>query len=171
MEIRKQELQDAWHYASLERIFIENRIYRDIEECETWEAVISTIDEGLKPYIAHLARAVIHDDIVRLTEIKIKRISKFDIDKAKNFIQSLEDEIAEIEVHIANIIPFTIRYFKAIKKKYGKGRERKTEIRNFENIVATKVVVANQKLYVNRDEGFIGTSLKKDEYLCDCSVI
>ncbi len=171
LEIRKQELLDSWHYASLERIFIENRIYRDIEECETWDAVISTIDEGLKPHTSHLMRAVIHDDIVRLTEIKIKRISKFDINKAKNFIQSLEDEIAEIEVHIANIIPFTIRYFKAIKKKYGKDRERKTEIRNFENIVATKVVVANQKLYVNREEGFIGTSLKKDEYLCDCSDI
>lgn len=171
LEIRKKELEESWHYASLERIFIENRIYRDIEECETWEAVISTIDDGLKPYTENLMRAVIRDDVVRLTEIKIKRISKFDIDKAKDFIQAIEDEIAEIEVHLANIIPFTIRYFKAIKKKYGKGRERKTEIRNFENIVATKVVVANQKLYVNREEGFIGTGLKKDEYLCDCSDI
>lgn len=171
LEIRKRELEEAWHYASLERIFIENRIYRDIEECETWEAVISVIDEGLKPYTANLMRAVTRDDVVRLTEIKIKRISKFDIDKAKDFIQAIEDEIAEIEVHLANIIPFTIRYFKAIKKKYGKGRERKTEIRNFENIVATKVVVANEKLYVNREEGFIGTGLKKDEYLCDCSDI
>ena len=171
LEIRKKELEEAWHYASLERIFIENRIYRDIEECETWESVISTIDEGLKPHTKNLMRAVTRDDVVRLTEIKIKRISKFDIDKAKDFIQSIEDEIAEIEVHLANIIPFTIRYFKAIKKKYGKGRERKTEIRNFENIVATKVVVANEKLYVNREEGFIGTGLKKDEYLCDCSDI
>ncbi|BAX79668.1 DNA gyrase/topoisomerase IV subunit A [Labilibaculum antarcticum] len=171
LEIRKKELEEAWHYASLERIFIENRIYRDIEECETWEAVVSTIDEGLKPYTENLMRAVTRDDVVRLTEIKIKRISKFDIDKAKDFIQAIEDEIAEIIVHLANIIPFTIRYFKAIKKKYGKGRERKTEIRNFENIVATKVVVANEKLYVNREEGFIGTALRKDEYLCDCSDI
>ena len=171
LEIRKSELEDAWHYASLERIFIENRIYRDIEECETWESVLKTIDDGLKPHTKHLMRAVTQDDIVRLTEIKIKRISKFDIDKAKDFIQSIEDEIEEINVHIANIIPFTIRYFQAIKKKYGKGRERKTEIRSFENIVATKVVVANQKLYINREDGFMGTGLKKDEYVCDCSDI
>ncbi|WP_320019968.1 DNA gyrase/topoisomerase IV subunit A [Labilibaculum manganireducens] len=171
LEIRKNELEESWHYASLERIFIENRIYRDIEECETWEEVIETIDTGLKPFTAHLMRAVTRDDVVRLTEIKIKRISKFDINKAKDFIQSIEDEIAEIEVHLANIIPFTIRYYKSIKKKYGIGRERKTEIRSFENIVATKVVVANEKLYVNREEGFIGTGLKKDEYICDCSDI
>ncbi len=171
LEIRKNELEESWHYASLERIFIENRIYRDIEECETWEEVIETIDTGLKPFTANLMRAVTRDDVVRLTEIKIKRISKFDINKAKDLIQAIEDEIAEIEVHLANIIPFTIKYFKSIKKKYGLGRERKTEIRSFENIVATKVVVANEKLYVNREEGFIGTSLKKDEYLCDCSDI
>ena len=171
LEIRKRELEESWHYASLERIFIENKIYRDIEECETWESIIETIDEGLKPHTKHLMREVTHDDIVRLTEIKIKRISKYDIDKAKDYIKSIEDEIEEINVHIANIIPYTIRYFQAIKKKYGKGKERKTEIRSFENIVATKVVVANQKLYVNRDEGFIGTSLKKDEYVCDCSDI
>ncbi|WP_421918060.1 DNA gyrase/topoisomerase IV subunit A [Marinifilum sp.] len=171
LEIRKRELEEAWHYASLERIFIENRIYRDIEECETWESVLETIDKGLKPHTKHLMRAVTQDDIIRLTEIKIKRISKFDIDKAKDFIQSIEDEIEEIKVHIANIIPFTIRYFQAVKKKYGKGKERKTEIRNFENIVATKVVVANQKLYINLEDGFMGTSLKKDEYVCDCSDI
>uniref|UniRef100_UPI00356B07C7 DNA gyrase/topoisomerase IV subunit A n=1 Tax=Labilibaculum sp. TaxID=2060723 RepID=UPI00356B07C7 len=171
LEIRKNELEEAWHYASLERIFIENRIYRDIEECVTWEEVLTTIEDGLKSFTLNLMRAVTRDDIVRLTEIKIKRISKFDINKAKNYIQSIEDEIAEIEVHLANIIDFTINYFKAIKKKYGKGRERKTEIRSFENIVATKVVVANEKLYVNREEGFIGTALKKDEYLCDCSDI
>lgn len=171
LEIRKKELEESWHYASLERIFIENKIYRDIEECETWESIIQTIDEGLKPYIKNLMRAVTHDDIVRLTDIKIKRISKFDIDKAKDLIRAIELEIEEINVHIANIIPYTIRYFQAIKKKFGKGRERKTEIRSFENIVATKVVVANQKLYVNYEEGFLGTSLKKDEYVCDCSDI
>lgn len=171
LEIRKRELEEAWHYASLERIFIENRIYRDIEECETWESIIDTIDEGLKPHTKHLMRAVTHDDIVRLTEIRIKRISKYDIDKAKDYIKSIEDEIEEINAHIANIIPYTIRYFQSIRKKYGKGRERKTEIRSFENIVATKVVVANQKLFINRDEGFMGTGLKKDEYVCDCSDI
>jgi topoisomerase-4 subunit A len=171
LEIRKAELEEAWHYSSLERIFIENRIYRDIEECETWDSIIETIDEGLKPHTQHLMREVTTEDITRLTEIKIKRISKFDIDKAKNYIKSIEDEIEEIKVHIANIIPFTIRYFEAIKKKYGKDKERKTEIRSFENIVATKVVVANQKLYINREEGFMGTSLKKDEYVCECSDI
>ncbi len=171
LEIRKAELEEAWHYASLERIFIENRIYRDIEECETWESVIKTIDDGLKPHTKHLMRAVTEEDIVRLTEIKIKRISKFDINKATDYIKSIEDEIEEIKVHIANIIPFTIRYFQSIRKKYGKGKERKTEIRNFDSIVASKVVVANEKLYVNYAEGFLGTSLKKDEYLCDCSDI
>ncbi len=171
LEIRKQELEEAWHYASLERIFIENRIYRDIEECETWEDIITTIDKGLKPHISHLMRAVTRDDITRLTEIKIKRISKYDIDKAKNYIQAIEDEIAEIKVNIENIISFTIRYFQSIKKRYGKGKERKTEIRNFENIVATKVVVANEKLYINKAEGFMGTGLKRDEYVCDCSDI
>ena len=171
LEIRKSELEEAWHYASLERIFIENRIYRDIEECETWEAVIKTIDKGLEPHVKHLMRAVTEEDIVRLTEIKIKRISKFDINKATDYIQSIVDEIEEIKVHIANIIPFTIRYFQSIRKKYGKGKERKTEIRSFDSIVASKVVVANEKLYVNYDEGFLGTSLKKDEYLCDCSDI
>ena len=171
LEIRKAELEEAWHYASLERIFIENRIYRDIEECETWESVIETIDVGLKPHTKHLMRAVTEEDIVRLTEIKIKRISKFDINKATDYIQSIEDEIEEIKVHIANIIPFTIRYFQSIRKKYGKGKERKTVIRSFDSIVASKVVVANEKLYVNYTEGFLGTSLKKDEYLCDCSDI
>ena len=171
LEIRKAELEEAWHYASLERIFIENRIYRDIEECETWESVIETIDVGLKPHTKHLMRAVTEEDIVRLTEIKIKRISKFDINKATDYIQSIVDEIEEIKVHIANIIPFTIRYFQSIRKKYGKGKERKTVIRSFDSIVASKVVVANEKLYVNYTEGFLGTSLKKDEYLCDCSDI
>lgn len=171
LEIRKRELEEAWHYASLERIFIENRIYIDIEECETWEAIIDTIDKGLKPYTEHLLRDVTRDDIVRLTEIKIKRISRYDIDKAKNYIKSIEQEIEEILVHIANIIPFSISYLESIQKKFGKDKSRKTEIRSFENIVASKVVVANQKLYVSRDEGFIGTSLKKDEYVCDCSDI
>ena len=171
LEIQLNELQEQWHFASLERIFIENRIYRDIEEEETWEGVISAIDKGLKPFTKHLKRAVTEEDIVRLTEIRIKRISKFDIDKAKQFIESLENQIAEVKNHLENLIEYAIDYFKKLKEKYGKGKERKTEIRIFEDIVATKVAMKNAKLYVNREEGFIGTSLKKDEFVCDCADI
>ena len=171
LEIQLNELEEQWHFASLERIFIENRIYRDIEEEETWKGVIKAIDEGLKPHIKHLKRAITEEDIVRLTEIRIKKISKFDIDKAKQFIESLEDKIAEVKHHLANLIEFAIDYFKTLKTKYGKDKERKTEIRLFEDIVATKVVIRNTKLYVNREEGFVGTSLKKDEYVDDCADI
>ncbi len=171
LEIQLQELQEQWHFASLERIFIENRIYRDIEEEETWEGVIKAIDTGLKPHIKHLKRAVTEEDIVRLTEIRIKRISKFDIDKAKQHIEALEGKIAEVKHHLAHLIEFAIDYFVNLKKTYGKGRARKTEIRVFDDIVATKVVIRNTKLYVNREEGFVGTSLKRDEYVCDCSDI
>ena len=171
LEIQLNELEEQWHFASLERIFIENRIYRDIEEQETWEGVIKAIDEGLKPHIKHLKRAVTEEDIVRLTEIRIKKISKFDIDKAKQFIESLEDKIAEVKNYLANLIDFAIDYFKNLKLKYGKGKERLTEIRLFDDIVATKVVMRNTKLYVNREEGFVGTSLKKDEYVDDCADI
>ncbi len=171
LEIQLKELEEQWHFSSLERIFIENRVYRDIEEQETWKGVIKAIDKGLKPHIKHLKRAVTEEDIVRLTEIKIKKISKFDIDKAKQFIEGLEEKIAKVKDHLAHIIDYTIDYFKDLKLKYGKGRERKTEIRIFEDIVATKVVMRNAKLYVNRAEGFIGTSLKKDEFVADCSDI
>ncbi len=171
LEIQLKELEEQWHFSSLERIFIENRIYRDIEEQETWKGVIKAIDKGLKPYIKHLKRAVTEDDIIRLTEIKIKKISKFDIDKAKQFIDGLEEKIAKVKDHLEHIIDYTIDYFKNLKLKYGKGRERKTEIRIFEDIVATKVVMRNAKLYVNRAEGFVGTSLKKDEFVADCSDI
>lgn len=171
LEIQLGELEEQWHFASLERIFIENRIYRDIEEVETWEGVILAIDEGLKPHIQHLKRAVTEEDIVRLTEIRIKKISKFDIDKAKQFIESLEDKIAEVKHHLANLIEFAIDYFKNLKLKYGQDKERLTEIRLFDDIVATKVVMRNTKMYVNREEGFIGTSLKKDEYVDDCADI
>ena len=171
LEIDLQELEEQWHFASLERIFIENRIYREIEEEETWEGVIRAIDEGLKPHITHLKRAVTEEDIVRLTEIRIKRISKFDIDKAQQKIDALEGEIETVKHHLANLIEFAISYFEELKKKYGKGKERKTEIRVFDDIEAQKVVIRNSKLYVNRSEGFIGTSLKKDEYVCDCSDI
>ena len=171
LEIELQELQDQWHAASLERIFIENRIYRDIEQETTWEGVLKAIDEGLKPHIKHLKRPVVEADLIRLTEIKIKRISKFDIDKARKNIEAIEEKIAEKKHHLANIIDYTVAFFKELKKKYGKGRERKTEIKTFDDIEATKVVMRNVKLYVNREEGFAGTSLRKDEYVGDVSDI
>ncbi|MGO3237514.1 MAG: DNA gyrase/topoisomerase IV subunit A [Psychroflexus halocasei] len=171
LEIKLGELEAQWHYSSLEKIFIENRIYRDIEEEETWEGVIQAIDRGLKPYTGHLKREVTEEDIVRLTEIKIKRISKFDLDKAQQKIEALEDEVEEVKNNLDNLIDFSIDYFKSLKKKYGKGKERQSEISIFEDIEASKVVIRNTKLYVNRKEGFIGTALKKDEYVTDCSDI
>ncbi|ALM47552.1 DNA topoisomerase IV [Flavobacterium psychrophilum] len=171
LEIQLDELEEQWHFQSLERIFIENRIYRAIEEEETWEGVIKAIDEGLKPFTTHLRRAVTEDDIVRLTEIRIKRISKFDIDKAQEKIEALEGEIEQVKHHLAHIVEFAIDFFQGLKDRYGKGRERKTELRSFDNIEATKVVLRNTKLYVNREEGFVGTGLKKDEYVADCSDI
>ena len=171
LEIQLDELEGQWHFASLERIFIENRIYRDIEEEETWEGVIKAIDKGLQPHIQHLKRAVTEEDIVRLTEIRIKRISKFDIDKAQQKIDALEDSIAQVKYHLNHLIEYAIDYFKRLKKDYGAGKERKTEIRIFDEIEATKVVIRNTKLYVNRAEGFIGTSMRRDEYVTDCSDI
>jgi len=171
LEIRKAELEEEWHFSSLEKIFIEKRIYRDIEECETWEAVLTAIDKGLKPYKKLFKREITRDDIIKLTEIKIKRISKYDSSRADEHIRGLETELEEVANHLANIIPYAINYYRQIRKKYGKGRERRTEIRSFETIEATKVVATNAKLYVNRQEGFIGTGLKKDEYVCDCSDI
>jgi len=171
LQIQLDEVEEQWHFASLERIFIENRIYRDIEEEETWDGVINAIDKGLKPHITHLKRAVTVDDIVRLTEIRIKRISKFDIDKAQQKIEALEDRIAELKKNLENLIEFTIDYFKKLQKDYGTGRERMTELKAFDDIIASKVVIRNTKLYVNREEGFVGTSLKRDEYVGDCSDI
>ncbi len=171
LEIRKEELLEQWHFSSLEKIFIEKRIYRKIEECETWEAVIEAIDKGLKPYRKLLHRDINEDDILRLTEIKIKRISKFNSFKANEIIKGIELEIDEVNNHLEHLIDFAINYFRQIKKKYGTGRERKTELRNFDIIEATRVAAATQKLYVNREEGFAGTSLRKDEYICDCSDI
>lgn len=171
LEIRLGELNEQWHFNSLEKIFIEKRIYRDIEECETWEAVIEAIDKGLDPYKKLFYRDITEEDIVRLTEIKIKRISKFDSFKADEAIKRIEDEIAQIKFHLENIIDYAVDYFKNLKKKYGADKQRKTEIRTFENIVASKVVVANQKLYVNREEGFAGFGMKKDEFVADCSDI
>ena len=171
LEIRLNELEEQWHFASLERIFIENRIYRDIEDEETWEGVISAIDKGLQPYIQQLKRAITTDDITRLTEIRIKRISKFDIDKAQQKIEALEDQIEETKGYLATIIDYAITYFKRLKADYGKGKERKTEIKVFADVDATKVVIRNTKLYVNREEGFVGTGMRREEYVCDCSDI
>ena len=171
LEIKLGEFEEQWHFASLERIFIENRIYRDIEEEETWPGVISAIDRGLQPYIQHLKRSVTEEDIARLTEIRIKRISKFDIEKAQQKIDALEDQIAETKGYLANLINYAIDYFKRLKTNYGKGKERKTEIRTFDDVDATKVIIRNTKLFVNIEEGFIGTGLKRDEYVCDCSDI
>ena len=171
LEVELSELENQWHYASLERIFIENRIYRDIEEVESWEGVLQAIEAGLQPHAGHLKRPVVQEDIIRLTEIKIKRISKFDIDKAQQKIESLEDDIARVKDHLNHLIPYAIAYFEGLQKTYGKGKERKTDIKIFDDVDAKKVVVRNQKLYVNREEGFIGTSLRKDEYVCDCADI
>lgn len=171
LNIQLQELEEQWHFASLERIFIENRIYRDIEEEETWEGVLAAISKGLAPHVKNLKRAVTEQDIEKLTEIRIKRISKFDIDKAAALIESLEGDILEVKNHLDNIVDYAIQHFKALKKKYGEGRERKSEIRVFDAIEATKVVIRNLKLYMNREEGFIGTGLKKDEYVAECSDI
>lgn len=171
LEIELHELQESWHFSSLERIFIENRIYHDIEEVETWEEVIKTIDAGLKPHTAHLLRAVTEEDILKLTEIRIKRISRFDLDKFKENIAALEGKIEQVKHHLENLIQYAIDYYLNIQKKYGKDRQRKTELRIFDTIDATKVAVANEKFYANFEEGFIGTSLKKDQYLFDCSDI
>ncbi|QCR21692.1 DNA gyrase/topoisomerase IV subunit A [Pontibacter sp. SGAir0037] len=169
LEIRKGELEDKWHHSSLEKIFIENRIYRDIEECETWEAVLNAIDTGLDPFKPLLRREVTEEDIIRLTEIRIKRISKYDSFKADEYIKKLEEEMAEVDDNLANLIRYAISYFEGLMKKYGQGRERKTQIKTFDVITAQKVAIANQKLYMNAKDGFIGTSLRKDEFVCDCS--
>ncbi len=171
LEIKKKELQEKLLFSSLEKIFIENRIYRDIEECETWEAVLETIDKGLEPYKPQFYREIVQDDIIRLTEIKIKRISRFDSFKADELMRKLEEDLKETEYHLANIIEYSIAYFENLLKKYGAGKERKTEIANFDTIKATVVAANNAKLYVNRADGFIGYGLKKDEFVSDCSDI
>jgi topoisomerase-4 subunit A len=171
LEIQLSELEEQWHFLSLERIFIENKIYRDIEEQTTKEGVIAAVDEGLKPHIKHLKRAVTEEDILRLLDIRIMRISKFDSNKAQDKIEALEGDIEQVKFDLEHLIDFAIAFFTRLKEKYGKGRERQTELRSFDNIEATKVALRNTKLYVNREEGFIGTGLKKDEYVTDCSDI
>ena len=171
LEIRLMELEDQWHNFSLERIFIENKIYRNIEKEETWEGVLKAIRDGITPFTKILKREVTNDDIARLTEIKIKRISKFDIDKAKEKIENLEDQISEVKANLGNLIEFTISYFTRLKKDYSSDKNRRTEIKVFDDVDVKKVVMRNTKLYVNREEGFIGTSLRRNEYVCDCSDI
>ena len=171
LEIRLLELEDQWHNFSLERIFIENKIYRNIEKEETWEGVLKAIRDGITPFTKILKREVTNDDIARLTEIKIKRISKFDIDKAKEKIENLEDQISEVKANLGNLIEFAISYFTRLKKDYSSDKNRRTEIKVFDDVDVKKVVMRNTKLYVNREEGFIGTSLRRNEYVCDCSDI
>ena len=169
--IRQNELMESLLFASLERIFIENRIYRDIEECKTWEAVLQAIDKGLEPYKPDFYRTITEEDILRLTEIRIKRISRFNSFKADEHIRNLNDELMQVKYNLENLTDYVIAFYETIRKKYAHGRERKTELRNFESIEAAAVAAATQKLYVNRTEGFAGFSLKKDEFVCDCSDI
>jgi len=169
LEIRKSELEEEWHFSSLIKIFIEKRIYRDIEECTTWESVIAAIDLGLKPYKKKFKREITREDIVGLTEIKIKRISKYDVKAQDEKIKGLEEQLKEVAHHLANLRTYTITWYKDLLKKYGKGRERKTEIGSFEQVNAAEVIMSNLKLYVNREEGFAGSGMRKDEFLCECS--
>ncbi|WP_120488941.1 DNA gyrase/topoisomerase IV subunit A [Bergeyella cardium] len=171
LEIELGELQESWHFASLERIFIENRIYHDIEEVKSWEEVLTTIDNGLKPHTGHLLRKVTTEDIIKLTEIRIKRISRFDLDKFRENIAALEDKIEKAKYNLEHLVQYAIDYYLSIQKKFGKERERRTELRIFDTIDATKVAVANIKFYANYSEGFVGTALRKDDYLFDCSDI
>lgn len=169
LEIRKGELLEKLLFSSLEKIFIENRIYRDIEECTTWEAVLQAIDKGLDPYKPDFYREITQEDLVRLTEIKIKRISKFDAFKADELMKRLQEELKEVNHHLKHLTDYAIAYYQNLLDKYGKGRERKTEIRAFDTIQAAVVAANNAKLYVNRVDGFVGFGLKKDEFVCDCS--
>lgn len=184
LEILQDELEEKWHFSSLEKIFIENRIYHDIEECETWEAVLEAIDSGLRKYIltpvmkpapkdkrVRLKRELTQDDITRLTEIRIKRISKFNSFKADELIAQIEKDLEQVRHDLAHLTDYTIDWYKRLREKYGKGHERRTRIASFETIEAREVVANNAKLYINRKDGFIGTGLKKDEFVCDCSDI
>ena len=173
LEIELSELQESWHFSSLEKIFIENRVYRDIEECETWDEILESIHKGLKPYTKHLLRTVTDEDVTRLTEIRIKRISKFDAFKADKKIASLETDMDSVKHNLANLTDYAIDWFKTLKKNFGAGKERKTELRTFDTIDRSKVAVANSKLYVQAEEGFVGTGLKRGEgkFIVDCSDI
>lgn len=169
LEIRRAELMERLLFSSLEKIFIENRIYRDIEECTTWDAVLEAIDRGLDPYKPDFYREITQEDLVRLTEIRIKRISKFDAFKADELMKRLQEELKEVNFNLKHLTEYSIKYYQNLLDKYGKGRERKTEIRALDTIEATVVAANNAKLYVNRTDGFVGYGLKKDEFICDCS--
>ncbi len=169
LEILLEELQEKWHFSSLEKIFIEKRIYRNIEECETWEAVISTIDKGLKPYRKRFRRDITREDIVRLTEIRIKRISKYDSFRADDEIKGLEDGIAETERNLRNLTRYTVSYYKNLQKKYGKGREPRTDEEEFERVDRTQVVAATETLYVDEKNGFAGLAIKREKAIEKCS--
>ena len=169
LEIQLDELENQWHSISLERIFIENRIYRDIEEKTTWDEVLSTIDSGLDPFKSKLKKDVTVDDIKKLTEIPIRKISKFDLDKVKDKLDSIEVNIEEVKNNLNHLVDYTIQYFTHLKKHYGKDRKRKTKIDEFDELDKKTISIKNYKLYVNKAEGFVGTSLKKDEFVCDCS--
>lgn len=172
LEIRLSELAEKWHFASLEKIFIENRIYREIEECETWEAVISAIDLGLRPFRTLLKREVTEEDIVKLTEIRIKRISKYDSFKADEEIRSLEQQIAEAEKNLRNLTRYAVRWYEQLKEKFGKGRERKTVLAEFDRVDRAQVIAATETLYLDAKNGFAGYGLKKDgEVVEKCSTI
>ena len=171
LDVKLSELDTLWHYSTLEKIFIENRIYRLIEEEKTWDGVLNSIKNGLKPHLSLLKNQITEDDIIKLTEIKIKRISKFDLEKADRKIKQIEDDISLVKLNLENLNDFAIQYFKNLKSTYAKGKERKTEIRIFDDVDVKKVVVKNSKLYINREEGFIGTSLRKDEFIEECSDI
>lgn len=171
LEIRLGELAEKWHFSSLEKIFIENRIYRDIEECTTWEAVLKAIDDGLKPFKKLLKREITEDDLVRLTEIKIKRISKFDSFKADEEIKALEKDIEETEKNLKQLTKYAIRWFEELKKKYGKGRERRTEISSFDRVDRSQVILATETLYLDDKNGFAGYGLKKETPIEKCSTL
>ena len=171
LKVKKDELNQMWHNSTLEKIFIEKRIYRNIEDKESWEDVLNAINKGLEPFINVLKKDINEDDIIRLTEIKIKRISKYDIDKADKKINQIEEDLKSVQFNLDNLNDYAIKYFKDLKVKYSKGRERKTEIRIFDDVDVKKVVVRNSKLYINRSEGFIGTTLRKEEFVEECSDI
>jgi len=169
LEIQLDELENQWHYISLERIFIENRIYREIEEKTTWDDVLSTIDSGLDPFKSKLKKDITVDDIKKLTEIPIRKISKFDLNKVKDKLDSIEVNIEEVKNNLNHLVDYTIQYFTHLKKYYGKDNKRKTKIDEFDELDKKTISIKNYKLYVNKAEGFVGTSLKKDEFVCDCS--
>jgi topoisomerase IV subunit A len=172
LKIRLNELQEKWHYTSLEKIFFEEKIYKELEKKHaTWDKVLEAIDEAFKPYKKQLKRAITREDIIKLTEKPVRRIYKLDIDELNEQIKGLETEIKQVKHDLANLVDYAVSYFENLLKKYGKGRERKTEIKTMEVIEAKQVAIANARLYVNREDGFIGTGLRKDEFLFDCSTL